>query len=177
MTMQIEDPVFGSLTFTDGEVGTWGKPEYLASLNATVPLQIEADKSGPTEKQRKVYLIFQQSQERLREDLQRALFAFYQSEREAYIEVMDDGDLDFYIRECAPIIEQSDEIWSLLTPYFWYIEKDADEENGHDTSFYWHGSWDVEHEFCAQFKEGKLLGIEGMGEMFYPYSLSSPHGK
>ena len=171
----MEDVVFGTLEFFPGTEpydgdAHWEKSEYLELLNATIPLRVYADVDGPLEKQRQVYLTFRQAEKNLRAELQEALFKFYQIERENYVdvyaEICEDTSLGLSEEEFIPMLETSDQIWRILTPYFWIIDEDNEK---HDMTLSWHGSWDVEHEFSTHFKDTKLLGIEAMGGVFYAY--------
>lgn len=171
----MEDAVFGALEFfpgqgPDGDNAYWEKPQYLELLKATVPLQIHAGIDGPAEEQRQVYTAFRQAEKRLRAELQEAIFKFYQIEREYYVDVYAEICADAFLglreEDFIPVLETSDRIWDILTPYTLLIHGDNEE---YDMAIYWHGSWDVEHEFSTLFKDAKLLGIEAMGGIFYAY--------
>ena len=170
----MEDAVFGTLTFVlgNGPYGAahWEKSEYVELFDATVPLRIYAGADGPTATQQQAYSLFRQAEKRLRSDLQEALFKFYQIERENYVdvyaEICADASLGLREEDFIPVLETSDRIWDILKPYTLLIHGNDEE---YDIAIYWHGSWDVEHEFSTLFKDAKLLGIESMGGIFYAY--------
>lgn len=118
---QIIDPVLGSLAFRaveDGQ-GWWTKQEHLDLMGGPVPLEVYADASGPTEAQRLVYRTFKRAEKTLRAELQEALFAFYQIEREQYADAC--GDIEGYVEDFLPELQSSEEVWGILTPLSWLI--------------------------------------------------------
>lgn len=171
----MEDAVFGSLNFVPGKESGgsdayWEKSEYANLFSADILLQVYAGMEGPSEEQQQVYSTFKQAEKRLRAELQEALFDFYQIERENYADVYADicADASLGLREedFIPVLGTSDQIWSLLKPDSWVIEEAREDR---DMVIYWHGCWDIEHGFSTLFKGGRLLGVEAMGETFYPY--------
>ena len=178
----IIDPIIGPLTLQGVYGGTgcwWKKLEPLALIGGPAPLEVHAELEGPTEEQRQVYLTLSKAGEGLRAELQEALYAFYKIEREAYAEVC--ADIEGYVEKCLPILRSSDEVWGILTPLLWSIEQPeiADEQTGevaeeYDARLFWHGCWDVEHEFSALFRGGRLLGIEALGCFYNALDLQSP---
>ena len=168
----MEDAVFGTLTFVlgNGPYGAahWEKSEYVELFDATVPLRVYAGADGPTATQQQAYSLFRQAEKKLRVELQEALFQFYQIEREVYADIYADicadASLGLSEEQFVPVLETSDRIWKILTLDSWSIEEDRE---GRDMIFDCHGSWDIEHGFSILFKEGKLLGVEAMGGIFY----------
>ncbi len=175
---QIIDSVFGLLTFQSGAgaVGWWKKQEYLEVMDGPVPLEIHAEADGPMEEQRQVYQAFRQAGNNVKAEIQDALFEFYKIEREEYADIC--GDIEGYIEEFLPVLQNSDEIWNILTPLSWRIVGPEstfvqyEEANGeYDTKLSWHGSWDAEHEFSALFQGGRFLGVEHLGCFYGPLEL------
>jgi len=166
---ELNDPVIGRLEYSpNGDMPHWIKEEYLDCIGAAITLNIQAGIAGPSEQQRQVYSTFKTKQKSMKLELQEALFEFYKGEREAYAAGWDDSD--DYFRECLPMLGSSDQIWALLDPQGWNIlgpdsstcTFDKPEERC-DMAIFWHGCWDIEHEFCALFKNGKLQNIAGPG--------------
>lgn len=173
MTLQREDPVFGLLTFdpTVADSGAWGKQEQLQMIGGNISLSIQVGSGGPTQEQRQVYLTFRGSGSDTKAELQEALFEFYKSEREIYAPIYDEiCDEPSQVEEFVPELTSSEGIWKLLTPDHWLIlgpESWVGQEDVSgikcDTAIFWHGCWDIEHEFGALFKDGRLIGIRGLG--------------
>lgn len=172
MNPRLEDPVFGTLTFDSpmGGLDNWNKQEHLELIGGSIPLRIHAGRSGPFEEQRQAYRTFKQTERSLRAELQEALFDFYKDEREVYADIC--SDIEGYVEEFLPILQTSDEIWRLLDPLEWLIlgpETAVGALDGSggkcDTMLFWHGCWDIEHEFGAMFEGGKFLKVVGHGNL------------
>ena len=169
--MSIDDPVIGPLTFEDYGLPTWTREDSLDILGGSIRLDIGADSQGPTELQRQVYITCKQMPMSVRDELQEAIFEFYKVEREAYAEVC--GDIEGYVEEFLPVLEESSSIWGIIQPNYWRIMGPEPSDDGtievsdrYDATISWNGCWDVEHEFCALLKDGKLVSIEGPGGDF-----------
>ena len=175
---QTIDLVFGPLAFraVENGQGWWTKQEHLDLMGGPVPLEVYADANGPTEAHRQVYHTFKQVEKSLRAELQEALFAFYQIEREQYADAC--GDMEGYIENFLPVLGSSDEIWEILTPLSWtifgpedYNGQFGEADAGCSMMLSWHGCWDIEHAFSALFEEGRFLGFEALGTFFGPADL------
>lgn len=173
MALQREDPVFGLLTFDPNiaDSGTWSKQEHLPLMGGPIPLTIQIGNEGPTQEQRQVYLAFKENEAELKAELQEALFEFYKSEREDYALIYAEiCDSSSQVEEFVPVLSNSDEIWDILDPLDWMIlgpESWVGQQDVSgikcDTVLSWHGCWDIEHEFIALIKGGKLIGIRAPG--------------
>ena len=176
------DPVLGPMAFRaveDGQ-GWWTKQDHLDLMGGLVPLEVYADANGPTEAQRQVYRTFKQAEKGLRAELQAALFAFYQIEREQYAAAC--GDIEGYVENFLPELQSSEEVWGILTPLSWLIvgpeivEWNEEADGECDSMLSWHGCWDAEHEFSALFEGGRFLGFEHLGTFYSPADLQPSSG-
>ena len=173
MEIQREDSVFGLLTFNPAsfESGTWTKQEHLSLMGGPIPLTIQIGNEGPAQEQRQAYLMLNKAEANLKAELQEALFEFYKSEREIYADIYEDiCDDPSQAEEFVPVLSNPEEIWGILDPLQWMIlgpESWVGQQDVSgiqcDTVLSWHGCWDIEHEFIALVKGGKLIGIRGPG--------------
>ena len=176
------DPVLGPLTVRAVEDGQgWRmKQEHLDLMGGPVSLEVYADANGPTEAHRQVYRTFKRAEKSLRAELQEALFAFYQIEREQYADAR--GDIEGYVEDFLPELHSSEEVWGILTPLSWVIlgpetaERHEEADGECDSMLSWHGCWDVEHEFSALFDGGRFLGFEALGTFYGPADLKPSSG-
>jgi len=172
MITEIDDPVIGKLTFdeyADENVLHWTRLEPLDLIGSDVSLIVQTDADGPTEHQRQVYLSLKSATAEMRAELQEALFEFYKVQRELYADACD--DIEGYVEESLPVLESSDQIWGILDLLAWYIicpdssiDMFGPSEDRCDSAIFWHGYWDIEHEFGVLFKDGKLQRIAGVGD-------------
>jgi hypothetical protein len=166
---EINDPAIGHLTFERHGIDAWVKSEHLDLIGTETPLSIQVDENGPTEQQRQVYLSLKNASADMRSELQEALFVFYKEQREIYAEVYEEMEVD--VEEFVPTLTSSNQIWSILEPLDWCIlgpESSVcmfeEPKDRCDTAIFWHGCWDIEHEFGALYKDGRLQRIAAPGD-------------
>jgi hypothetical protein len=166
---EMDDPIIGHLTFERREMDHWVKSDRLDLIGADIPLSIQSDENGPNEQQRQKYLSLKHAPADMRSELQDALFAFYKEQRELYASA--NADSEEYIEECLPILTSSDQIWAILEPADWYILGPDSSicmfdvpEDRCDTAIFWYGCWDIEHEFGALYKDGRLQRVAAPGD-------------
>ena len=159
MPQQMQDPIFGTLTFAHDI--QWEKEEPISLFGHDVIVSFGHDgQAGPDDRQRAIYQQFQAKQEQLKPILQEAMFDYYQRVCEEYREAIgEEEEADEY----APILTGSDEIWRLVEASSIFIPRqDAETVDNleYDFSISWHSTWDDEHGLQVGFRNWQVSVVD-----------------
>ncbi len=140
----ITDPVFGPLQYED----FWSGHVSLKHLGDEIPIEIEADESGPTDSQRVALSDLSKNQETLKAKLEKAIFEFYSSMHSVFRKGYDPD----YVDVDVPFLKESNQIWSLMSDLQVFIP----EEDEGGILLLWECTWEMEHGLGVRILNGEV---------------------
>ena len=152
---QIEDPVFGMITFYAGEPGLW----ELNNESDDYCVRVFAGESGPTPAQRALFNEFKKRRRELEEPLEKAMFDEYN--------VIRDNERIGYEQECPdvgrrfdehfPPLKQTSDIWKIA---HLSVVEICEESNQLDLGLIFRMDWgDEEHDLMVDLKNWQVVDV------------------
>lgn len=149
MPRQIQDPIFGELTFAFDPF--WEGVISVPGIGEEVHLSIEAPESGPEAHQREAFQTYLEKQGAITPRLEPAIAAYYRSVVDIYRQAIGPD----YADELAPKLTKSSDVWGLLSFPGVFIPRQNPGEKR--IILTWECTWDVEHGFQVEIEGDEIV--------------------